>query len=147
MNDSSCKPIAPARVLLAEDDAEMRALVASALRQDGYEIIEVSDGGRMLVQLASAYGAGQRRESYDLLISDIRMPVCSGLQILESLRSAHWTTPAILMTAFGDDRTRKRASGLGALLFAKPFDVDDLRTAVMHLLRQSPERRGYGPRE
>jgi DNA-binding response OmpR family regulator len=122
------------RILLAEDDTEMRSLVGSALRLDGYDVVEASDGGRMLVHLASAYGGGEPRATYDLLISDIRMPVCSGLQILESLRLAHWKTPAILMTAFGDDKTRSRALDLGAILFAKPFDVDDLRTAVMHLV-------------
>ena len=55
------------RILLAEDDAEMRSLVGSALRLDGYDVVEASDGGRMLVQLASAYGGGEPRATYDLL--------------------------------------------------------------------------------
>jgi len=126
------------RVLLAEDDGEMRALVARALRLDGYEVIEVNDGGRTLVRLASFYAPAHQREAFDLLISDIRMPVCSGLQILESLRLAHWKMPAILMTAFPDDRVERQAMGLGAILFSKPFDVDDLRVAVMRLLRPRP---------
>jgi DNA-binding response OmpR family regulator len=120
--------------LLAEDDADLRALVAGALRADHVEVVEVKDGGRMLVELASAYAAGDVHEKYDLLVSDVRMPVCSGIQILESLRSARWNTPAILMTAFGDEPTRRRALGLGALFFPKPFDVDDLRAAAWHLL-------------
>ena len=44
------------------------------------------------------------------------------------------------MTAFGDDKTRSRALDLGAILFAKPFDVDDLRTAVLHLILHWRER-------
>ncbi|HEX4448279.1 MAG TPA: response regulator [Polyangiaceae bacterium] len=126
------------RILLAEDDGEMRALVARALRLDGYEVIEVDDGGRTLIRLASFYAPAHQREAFDLLISDIRMPVCSGLQILERLRLAHWKMPAILMTASGDERMERQAMGLGAVLFSKPFDVDDLRVAVMRLLRPRP---------
>ncbi len=120
------------RILLAEDDDDMRSLVAAALRDDGHEVVEAGDGGRLLVHLARAYGA--KTMSYDLLVSDVKMPVCSGLQILESLRLARWPTPVILMTAFGDEQTRARAEGLGAVMFMKPFDMDDLRTAVLNLL-------------
>jgi DNA-binding response OmpR family regulator len=122
------------RILLAEDDSDMRAMIASVLRDDGYDVIEANDGGRMLVQLARAYAEGGGRDVCDLLISDIRMPVCSGLQVLETLRSARWKTPAILMTAFGDERTRQRVLALGATLFTKPFDVDDLLKTVGGLL-------------
>jgi DNA-binding response OmpR family regulator len=121
-------------ILLAEDDEDMRLLLAAALRADGYEVVEARDGGRLLVHLAQAYLSDRSHKAYDLLVTDIRMPVCSGLQILESLRQAHWQTPAVLMTAFGDEQTRLRADALGAIMFAKPFDVDDLRTAVLHLL-------------
>jgi DNA-binding response OmpR family regulator len=70
----------------------------------------------------------------DLIISDIRMPICSGLQILQALRDARWSVPVILMTAFGDEGTRDRAEGLGAIFFDKPFAIDDLRTAVRNLV-------------
>ena len=49
-------------------------------------------------------------------------------------RKANWQTPVILMTAFGDDSTRRRAEALGAILFDKPFDVDDLRTIALNLI-------------
>jgi DNA-binding response OmpR family regulator len=67
------------------------------------------------------------------------MPVCTGLQIVAALRESRWRTPVVLMTAFGDEATRRQAESLNALLFDKPFDVDDLRTAVANLL---PRRRG-----
>jgi DNA-binding response OmpR family regulator len=124
----------PPRILLAEDDPDMRALVAQSLRKDGYEVIEVPDGGRLLVSLATTYGHHEEYDAYDLLISDVRMPVCSGLEIVEGLRKAHWKIPVILMTAFGDAQTRARAEAFGAVLFDKPFDVDDLRTAVMNMV-------------
>jgi DNA-binding response OmpR family regulator len=127
------------RILLAEDDDDMRSLVAAALREDGHDVVEVGDGGRLLVCLARAYGA--ETVGYDLLVSDVRMPVCTGLQILESLRLARWPTPVILMTAFGDEQTRAQAEGLGAVMFMKPFDMDDLRTAVLNLLRVEADPR------
>lgn len=127
----------PHRILLAEDDDEWRDLIALTLRRDGHYVIEASDGGRLLVRMAAAYKRTQ--DSFDLVISDIRMPVCSGLQVLEALRYAHWPTPVILMTAFGDEATRNRVEKLGAVLFDKPFDLDDLRTAVLNLVpRKSP---------
>ena len=128
----------PPRVLLAEDDVEMRRLVAEALVDDGYDVIPVADGGRLLVTLAR----GQiDRDDVDLVVSDVRMPVCTGLQILEQLRAARWRIPFILMTAFGDSVTRGQARSLGAVLFDKPFDIDDLRTAVACLLRREPPPR------
>jgi DNA-binding response OmpR family regulator len=129
----------PFRILLAEDDSEMRSLVADALRADGHEVVELADGGRLLVDIAARLKKGDGDDSLDLIVSDIRMPICTGLQILTALRDAHWHTPVILMTAFGDDATRRHAESLSAILFDKPFDLDDLRTAVANLLpRERP---------
>lgn len=123
---------APPRVLVAEDDREMRRLVVEALRNDGYDVHEAADGGRLLVLVTAQYHHASAE--VDLIISDVRMPICTGLQILKGLRDAHWTVPVILMTAFGDESTRARAEALGAILFDKPFAMDDLRTAVLNLV-------------
>jgi DNA-binding response OmpR family regulator len=127
----------PPRIVVAEDDSEMRRLVVEALRKDGYDVIAVSDGGRLLVTLAHELVAPEGTELADLVVSDVRMPVCSGMQILEQLRAARWRVPVILMTAFGDAATREHARMLGALLFDKPLDLDDLRTAVASMLRRA----------
>jgi len=126
-------PPALLRVLLAEDDAEMRAVVADALRLEGYEVTEAADGGRLLVDVARRLKRGNAGESLDLIVSDVRMPICTGLQILAALREAHWQTPVILMTAFGDDAVRRHAESLDAALLDKPFDIDDFRTAVVNI--------------
>ena len=124
----------PPRVLVAEDDTEMRRLVVEAIQMDGCIVEQVADGGRLLVEIA--HQLPRDFEAIDLIVSDIRMPVATGLQIVEAMRTAHCWTPVILMTAFGDDHTRAHAERVGALLFDKPFDVDDLRTAVMNLLQR-----------
>jgi DNA-binding response OmpR family regulator len=124
----------PPRVVVAEDDDEMRRLVVEALCKDGYDVEEARDGGRLLVRAAAHYAHRPKVPDVDLIVSDVRMPICSGLQILQGLREGHWDIPVILMTAFGDDDTRARAEKLGAILFDKPFDIDDLRTAVRTLV-------------
>jgi len=123
-----------ARVLLAEDDDELRRMLREALQAGGYDVFEVIDGGRLLVRLGQEYRSGQPEESFDLLLTDVRMPVCTGLQIVESLRLARSDIPVILITAFGDDATRARAERLGAVLVDKPFDVDELVSIVGRLL-------------
>jgi DNA-binding response OmpR family regulator len=129
-------------VLVADDDAEMRRLVAESLRKDDYEVIEEVDGGRMLVRIAAMYAFGRTVSPFDIIVSDIRMPVCSGLDIVKGLREAHWTTPVILMTAFGDDETRARAERLGAMLLDKPFQMGALRVFVRTLLQERAQRGG-----
>jgi CheY-like chemotaxis protein len=134
---SATRPVAFSRprILLAEDDADLRQMIAEALRSDGHDVVEAKNGGRLLVCIGTAYLGDRPLDAFDLLISDVRMPVCSGLQVLEGLRQAHWRTPSILMTAFGSDALRERARALGAAYFDKPFDLDDLRTAVVHMLQ------------
>src|ERR1700691_1369326 len=99
----------PPRVLVADDDPEMRRLVSDTLRKDGHEIVEEPDGGRLLVRVAALY---QKTGALpvDLIVSDIRMPVCTGLDILQGMRAARWRTPVVLMTAFADDEVRRRAA-------------------------------------
>ncbi len=126
----------PARILVAEDDEFMRRLVVEALQKDGHDVSEVSDGGRLLVALARELGRPEGALPIDLLISDLRMPVCTGLQIFEQLRGAHCRIPLVLVTAFGDEETRNRARSLGAVLIDKPFPLVELRAVVTQLLRR-----------
>ena len=116
-------------------------MLREALEAGGYEVSEVVDGGRLLVRLGQKYRSGQPEEAFDVLISDVRMPVCTGLQIVESLRLAHSRILVILITAFGDDATRRQAERLGAVLVDKPFDVDELLSIVARLLTRERRER------
>jgi DNA-binding response OmpR family regulator len=125
-----------------KDDAEMRRLVAESLLKDGYEVELVPDGGHLLVALARQFADALRLRPFDLVVSDIRMPVCTGLEIVEQLRLLKCSIPVVLLTGFGDADTRLKALALDAILFEKPFDVDELRIAVASLLwRQRIRRR------
>ncbi len=109
-------------------------MVSDTLGKDGYQIVEEPDGGRLLVRVAALYGRGGAAQPVDLIVTDVRMPVCTGIDILKGMRDAHWGTPVVLMTAFADDETRRRASSLGATLFDKPFKLTDLRQTVKEML-------------
>jgi CheY-like chemotaxis protein len=126
----------PPKVLVAEDDEWMRRLIVEALQKDGYDVTEVSDGGQALERLAIHPSWTGDEEAIDLLVSDVRMPTCSGLQVLERLRGAQRWTPVVLITAFGDDATRTRARSLGAALIDKPFPLVELRALAARLLRR-----------
>ncbi len=113
-------------VLLAEDDADMRILVSGALARQGYEVMEAKDGTELLELVVSGY-LPQRPGGPDLIISDVRMPGWTGLDILAGLRKQDWAMPVILMTAFGDAQTHREADRLGAVtMLDKPFDIEDL---------------------
>ena len=134
------------QVLLGEGDADRRLSIATALRSDGFDVLEAHDGGRLLVFIASAYGTDNAREAYDLVVLETRLAVCSGMQILEGLRRAHWTTPVILLNARENGVTSARAESLGAVVVEDPLDLDELRRTVLHLLDRRSEARSSGVR-
>jgi DNA-binding response OmpR family regulator len=136
-NPGEAQRLRRARILVAEDDLEMRRLVIESLRADGHDAVDVSDGGQLLMQLTSLYRLRPDPDPIDMVVTDIRMPVCNGLEIVQGLRDADWTTPVVIMTAFGDIETRTRATRLGAVLLNKPFKMTMLRAVVRDLLTRA----------
>lgn len=124
----------PKKILVADDDADMRRLLATRLRGDGYQIIECSDGEGVLEYLAGSMMRPREHDAPDIVVCDIRMPGVSGLELLAVLRQFGARVPVILMSAFDDEITRGEAKRLGArALFHKPFDLDDLGTLILNL--------------
>lgn len=122
-----------AHVVVADDDSDMRHMIARSLRKAGYQVIEVGDGCQLLERLDEDL-AREFTEQPDLVVSDIRMPGVTGLEVLTGLRHRDWAMPVILITAFGDEQTHQEAERLGATLLDKPFDLDDLLHAVRSIL-------------
>jgi CheY-like chemotaxis protein len=124
---------APPHVMLAEDDPELRNMIATALRHDGIHIMEAHDGSELLDRISDWLIYRWPYDPLDLILSDVRMPGFSGTEIVSSLRRSHWDTPVILMTAYDEPNLRDEAATLGvSSVFSKPFDIDDLRTAVLN---------------
>lgn len=130
----SQRPMRRARILLAEDDPELRTMVSLLLSADGFEVVEVRDGQQLLDYLNGAAADGTGSSVPDLILSDVCMPSVDGLQVLEQVRRAELDVPVVLMTAFATEHMSRHADELGAAtLLTKPFEIDDLRMIVLNL--------------
>jgi DNA-binding response OmpR family regulator len=124
-------------ILLAEDDDELRKLLAWSLHRAGLMVTECADGLVLLDHL-DGYLFSRETNDFDLIISDIRMPGITGIEILEGLHTLENFPPMILITAFGDEETHAQAQRLGvAAMFDKPFDIEDLLATVREVLQHS----------
>ena len=117
-----------ARILVAEDEASVLSFIIRALQGAGHEVDGVSDGSEALEALARAMDA---QKPYDLLLTDIIMPVMDGISLaLSASRHAPGIT-IVLMTGYSDQR--ERAHGLDAIIhdiMLKPFTLDELVSRV-----------------
>lgn len=122
-----------ARILLTEDDESVRAFVKRALELDGHAITEAEDGG-IALEILSA-----RKGGFDLLLSDIMMPVMDGIALALAVARDHPGLAILLMTGFADQR--ERAFGLDSLVsdvISKPFTLSEIRAAVDRALAGRP---------
>ncbi len=115
------------RILVADDERSLRELLAIVLRREGYDVMLAENGKMALAALS--------RGAVDLLISDIKMPDMSGVEVLRSAKQIDPALPAIMMTAFASTETAVEAMRLGACDYlVKPFDVDELKLKVREKL-------------
>jgi CheY-like chemotaxis protein len=112
-----------ARILIAEDEEALRSFVARALRLDGHETAEAADGAEGLSKLRSG--------AYDLLLSDIRMPVMDGIELAHLTAGEFPGTKILLMTGYAEQRERADdLAGIVVDVVDKPFSLPKIRTAV-----------------
>jgi DNA-binding response OmpR family regulator len=119
-------------ILIAEDDEPLGELLASVIALDGHEVTVVPTADDMQRELRDV----ERAHVFDVIITDIRMPGSSGLDVVESIRATGCAKPIIVMTAFPDDSVRVRAASLGTMLLAKPFALDAMCLAINDLLER-----------
>ena len=122
-----------ARILVAEDDDNVRAFMVRALIHMGHEVTEAEDGG-----IAAEYVA-EKQGAFDLLLSDIKMPVMDGIALALTVAAQYPALTILLMTGFADQR--ERAHGLDALIYdvvPKPFSLQVLLEKVDDALRNKP---------
>jgi len=113
----------PPRILVVDDERSMRELLAIVLRREGYEVL-LADNGRSAIDLLE-------REPVDLLISDIKMPDLSGVDVLRAAKKIDQDILGIMITAFASTETAVEAMRLGACDYlSKPFDIDLLKMKV-----------------
>jgi two-component system chemotaxis response regulator CheY len=125
------------KVLIVDDSAMMRKVVERALRQAGLnltEVIQASNGAEALVVLR---GVAIGDPAFDLIMSDINMPVMDGLEFIEQrkLEGLAPGVPAVMITTEGSSPNVMRALAAGAKGYiCKPFTTDQIKACVMPLL-------------
>jgi len=118
-------------ILLAEDDDDLRALLADELVRNGFDVIATANGADAMTSLDIAFWSRGAWRLPDVLVTDLRMPTCDGYKLLEYAQYL----PAIAITAFGDTRARWAARRAGArYVLDKPFDMRDLMAAIGRVL-------------
>jgi DNA-binding response OmpR family regulator len=117
------------KVLIADDDADLRELIAFTLTQAGYLVIKAADGREAVRRFSE--------ESADLVVLDINMPGLSGFQVCEAIR-ARSRVPVMMLTVRGEEEDLVRALGLGADDYlSKPFSPRTLLARIKALLRRA----------
>ena len=118
------------RVLVVDDEPSMREMLQIVLRRDGYDVVVAQNGRQAIDEL--------KRAPVDLLLSDIRMPDVSGVEVLRVAKELNSDVVAFMMTAFASTDTAVEAMRLGAVdYFTKPFSMDELRLKVRQQFESS----------
>ncbi len=116
-----------AKVLVTDDEEDIREVVADRLTHWGYEVAEAEDGVECLEQL-DTFAA-------DLLVLDLRMPRMDGLTVLRTLRERGSHVPVLILSASSERNIAEDTMAEGAAAYMlKPFDPDALRAKVAELL-------------
>jgi DNA-binding NtrC family response regulator len=116
-----------ARILLVDDEPRMLSLLNSILKAEGYEVVSAQDGSKVPDLLHA--------ETFDLMITDIRMTPVDGMELLKIARTARPTMPVIILTAYGSVETAIEAMKLGTFDYVtKPFKMDELVITIQRAL-------------
>jgi DNA-binding NtrC family response regulator len=120
------------RILIVDDERNVRLTYRAALETEGFEIAEAESGAMAVEKFAQS--------TFDVAVLDIRMPEMGGLELLEAMREKNIKTPTVIITAYGDVPNAVKAMKLGAIDFlAKPVTPDELRKVLNEVI----ERHGH----
>ncbi len=127
-NGRASSPVMRPRLLVVEDDPEMRDLLTDVLSGEGFLVESAGNGAEALIRL--------RTDTFAAILLDKNMPGLSGLDLLPSLRMMCPNTPIILTTAFGTAETEQEAATKGACAYLpKPFTTQSLLGAIRRALK------------
>jgi len=115
------------RILVAEDEQTLREGIVSALQERGWQVSEAADGAQAIAQV--------EEEVFDMVVTDLKMPEASGLDVLRRCKMLNENTVALVMTAFGTVESAVEAMKAGAYDFVvKPFDLEELEMKIERAL-------------
>ena len=117
----------PQSILIVDDSAFMRKRVRQVLQDDGYALVEASNGTAALLAMD--------QQEFACVLTDLVMPELDGFGLLAELQSRHITAPVVVLSADIQKTTRERCEALGATAFLqKPVNGEALRTALTGIL-------------
>jgi CheY-like chemotaxis protein/predicted regulator of Ras-like GTPase activity (Roadblock/LC7/MglB family) len=122
----------PKKVLIVDDEEILTWIMSKTLSKDKkrYEVIIANDGTKALDIM--------KKEPIDLVISDIRMPGLSGLDLLEEIKKNYPKTKVIIMTAYGNPDIQKECNKRGCIHYLeKPFKIEELRTVILEAIKET----------
>jgi DNA-binding response OmpR family regulator len=130
-----------AKILIVDDEPNVRLMYRAALESEGWEIFEAGSGGKALAQCMT--------RTHDAAILDLRMPDIDGLELLCQMHELKIYTPAVIITAYADVPNAVNAMKLGAIDFLKkPILPEQLRGIVKDLLaRHGTQEQKGGPHD
>ncbi len=130
---AQAKAAAPGRVLLVDDQPELRRLFQRTLTRAGHEVA-VAENGRKAVELVA-------KNSFDVVISDVRMPDMGGIELLQALHSEDPDLPVLLVSGSPDLQTALKAVEYGAFEYlTKPVSLEKLGASAVRAIEQRRER-------
>jgi CheY-like chemotaxis protein len=110
------------KILVADDDPVIRKLLCQVLSEDGHKVSLATNGAQVIEKA--------QKEDFELLLSDVHMPVMNGLETLRTMRSTFPQLPVVMMDSYPDQLV-KQAENEGALTcIHKPFDLKELREVI-----------------
>jgi DNA-binding NtrC family response regulator len=125
-----------ARILVVEDRESLRRMLERALQQEGYAVTVCADGEQATLKLEA--------EPFDLVLTDLKLPGMSGIDVLRACRDLQPGLPAVVLTAFGTVGTAVEAMKLGAVDFLeKPVEIEDLFRLIESLLVEDSESTAF----
>ena len=116
-------------ILAVDDSASMRQMVSFTLKGAGYDVVEAADGVQAL--------AAAKRQSFDLVITDVNMPNMDGIALIKELRGlpTYKFTPLLMLTTESSPEKKQQGKGAGATgWIVKPFNPDQLIKTVQKVL-------------
>ncbi len=117
-------------ILIVDDEEALREALVKILEDDGYEVIAAESGERA-IEILHDYPV-------DLMLTDIRMPGMSGIDLLKKVREIHHTLGVIILTGYGEIESYIEAMHFGALEYvSKPFKMNELKFIVNKLLNNT----------
>lgn len=120
------------RILVVDDEEPLRTLVARGLAMDGHSCLTAADGAEALDTLIAEGG------HFDLLLTDIRMPLMDGIALALAAKQAFPDLPIMLMTGYAEQRERARSlDAIVEEVMTKPFTIAELRSTVLNVIERT----------